>query len=241
MNRYLIEAFLQIIILVPFAVILVKERAKDNYLRIFFFALIFIFYQIVLVLPRLSENLNFIGGNWNWDGKLFGTFFGIICYFVFRKYFNENDFFTIRQNKENFKICLIVTVASILLVTVIAYLTGSSEFSAETLAFQLTMPAIDEEIMFRGILLGLLMTALRDNIRFLGNPAVLLTAILFGFIHALSLEKDYSISFEPIYFLHTGIGGLIFGWITLKSRSILLALLAHGFANFLAALVTMHK
>jgi membrane protease YdiL (CAAX protease family) len=192
-------------------------------------------------LPKLSGNLDFIGGNWNWSGKLFGILFGIICYFSFRKYFAENDFVTLRQNEEGFKKALVAAIVSIGLVTLIAYLTGSSEFNKETLAFQLTMPALDEELMFRGILLGILMTTLRDKIPFLGNPSIFLTAILFGFIHALTLEKDYSINFEPIYFLHTGIGGFLFGWITLKSRSILLAILAHGLANFLAALATMIK
>jgi membrane protease YdiL (CAAX protease family) len=242
MTRYLVEAFLQIIIIVPLAVLLVKKRTTENYLRILFFALIYIVYQIVLILPKFMEQLKFIGGNWNWEGKLFGIIFGIICYFIFRKYFSENDFFTLRQDKENFKKALIVTIVSVLLVTLVASLTGGGEqFSSETLAFQLIMPGIDEEIMFRGILLGLLATALRDKLKFLGNPSVLLTAILFGFLHALTLEKDYSINFEPIYFLHTGIGGYIFGWITIRSRSILLAILGHGFANCFAALSTMIK
>jgi uncharacterized protein len=241
MTRYLVEALLQVIIIVPFAVVFAEKRTRENYLRILFFALIYVGYQIVLILPELSASLNFIGGNWNWDGKLFGILFGIICYFIFRKHFAENDFFTFRQNRQGFKNAIIATIVSVLLVTAIAYLTGKDEFNTETLAFQLAMPAIDEEIMFRGILLGLLMTALRDKVSFPGNPSILLTAVLFGFIHALTLEKDYSINFEPVYFLHTGIGGLIFAWITLKSRSILLAVIAHGFANFLAAFVTMIK
>lgn len=239
MIRFLLEAILQVIIIVPFAAILVDKRTKENYLRLLFFAVIYIVYQLTLVLPKLSESLNFIGGNWNWDGKIFGILFGVICYFIFRKCFSENDFFTFRQDKNGFRPALIATIISVLLVTTIAYLTGKDEFSNETLAFQLTMPAIDEEIMFRGILLGLLMTALREKASFLGNPAILLTAILFGFIHALTLSKTLSIEFEPVYFIHTFIGGLIFAWITVKSRSILLAILAHGLANFLAALVTM--
>ena len=241
MNRFLLEAILQVIIIVPLAILLADKRTKENYLQILFFALIYIFYQLTLALPKLSEPFNFIGGNWNWDGKLFGIIFGVICYFIFRKYFKENNFFTFKQDEKGFKPALIATIISVLLVTTIAYLTGQDKFSGETLAFQLTMPAIDEEIMFRGILLGLLLTALREKVSFLGNPAVLLTAVLFGFIHALTLEKDFSINFEPIYFLHTGIGGFVFAWITLKSRSILLAVLAHGLANFLAALVTMIK
>lgn len=241
MTRFLLEAILQVSVIAFFALFLIDRKTRDNYLRILFFALVYVGYQIVLVLPKISPPLVFIDSRWNWEGKIFGIVFGVICYFIFRKCFKENDFFTLRQDKENFKKSLAVAVIAVLLVTAIAYLTGSSEFNAETLVFQLTMPALDEEIMFRGILLGLLMTALRDKVPFLGNPAVILTAILFGFLHALTLEKDYSLDFEPIYFIHTGLGGFIFGWITMKSRSILLAVLCHGLANFFAALVTMIK
>lgn len=241
MTRFFLEAILQVFIITIFAFFLAERKSKENYLRIFLFSIIYIFYQIVLILPRFVPGLNFIDSKWNWEGKILGILFGIVCYFVFRNFFKENDFFTLRQNMENFKKTLLVAVFAVLIVTIIAYFMGSSEFNGETLAFQLTMPGIDEEIMFRGILLGLLMTALRDKFPFLDNPGVLLTAVLFGFMHALTMDKDYSISFEPIYFIHTGIGGFIFGWITLKTRSILLAVLVHGAANFLAALVTMIK
>ena len=116
-----------------------------------------------------------------------------------------------------------------------------SKFNLETLAFQISLPGIDEEIMFRGILLGLLATSLKDKISFLGNPSVLLTAILFGFMHALTLNKDYSINFEPIYFIQTGFAGYVWGWITIKSRSILLAIVSHNFSNFFGTLSTMIK
>lgn len=241
MTRYLLEAFLQVVILIPFSLFFMKALTKGNLLRIVFFALIFVVYQIMLILPKLAEVFNFIGGNWNWDGKIFGILFGVFCYFVFGKFFGENDFFTFRQDKKNFKKTLIVAIAAVLLVTLLAYFTGSSEFSAETLAFQLTMPGIDEEIMFRGILLGLLAAVLKEEMNFLGNPAVLLTAVLFGLMHAFTLDKNFSLGFEPIYFFHTAFGGLIFGWLTLKSRSILLAILAHGLVNFFAALVQMLK
>ncbi|HQU86281.1 MAG TPA: hypothetical protein PKY59_24340, partial [Pyrinomonadaceae bacterium] len=198
MSRYLLEAFLQVVILIPFSLFFIKALTKGNLLRILFFALIFIVYQIMLILPKLAQVFNFIGGNWNWDGKIFGILFGMICYFVFRKFFSENDFFTFRQEKKNFKKTLIVAISSVLLVTLIASFTGSSEFDGETLAFQITMPGIDEEIMFCGILLGLLATALKEKINFLGNPAVLLTSVLFGFIHAFTLDKNFSLGFEPI-------------------------------------------
>ena len=127
------------------------------------------------------------------------------------------------------------------LIRIVWFLLGKSDFDTETLAFQLTVPGIDEEIMFRGILLGLLATSLQDKILFLGNPSILITAILFGFMHALTLNENFTIDFEPIYFLQTFLAGYIWGWITIKSRSILLAILSHNLSNFFGTLSTMIK
>lgn len=239
--KYLIEPILQIIILVPLAILLLKDRNKENFLRVLFFALIYVVYQIALSLPYLFKPLDFIGGSWNWDGKIFGILFGVICYFGFRKYFSENDFFTFRQDTKGFRKTLAVAIFIVVLATAIAFLTGSSKFDVETLAFQLTMPGIDEEIMFRGILLGFLASSLKAKFAFLGNPAVLLNAVLFGLMHALTLDKNNSLDFEPIYFLQTAIGGYAWAWMTIKSRSILLAILSHNFSNFFAASSTMIK
>lgn len=241
MTKDIIESGMQVLPLSIISLLLADKKDNRNYYRILLFTLIYMAYQVCLVLPRYVAPLNFINSNWNWDGKITGILFGITCYFLFRRYFRENDFFTFRQQKAHIKKTTIVAVAVVLLMTTIYYFIDSSEFDAETLAFQLTMPGIDEEIMFRGILLGLLMTALPPRISFMGNPAVLLTAILFGFLHAFTLDKNYSVSFEPVYFLHTGIGGYVFGWLTIKSRSILLAVLTHGFTNFFAAWATMIK
>lgn len=241
MTKILIEAILQVLVLIPFAIFFLKEKSKLNFGRIFIFGFCYIVYQIFLVLPKLNSTFDFIKSSWNWDGKIFGIICGIVFYFIFRNYFLENDFFTLKQNKENFKPALIGAVSIILLSAIVWFLLGKSDFDTETLAFQLTVPGIDEEIMFRGILLGLLATSLKDKILFLGNPSILITAILFGFMHALTLNKNFAIDFEPIYFLQTGLAGYIWGWITIKSRSILLAILSHNFSNFFGTLSTMIK
>jgi hypothetical protein len=76
-----------------------------------------VIYQIFLVLPKLNSTFDFIKSSWNWDGKIFGIICGIIFYFIFRNYFRENDFFTFKQNKENFKPALIGAISIVLLAT----------------------------------------------------------------------------------------------------------------------------
>jgi membrane protease YdiL (CAAX protease family) len=241
MIKILIEATLQVFLIIPFAVLLLKEKNKINFQRIFVFAFCYIVYQIVEVLPRLHSTFDIIKSSWNWEGKIYGIILGIVFYFLFRRLFRENDFFTFRQHKGNFKVAMLGAIIMVILSTGVWLIFGKSEFDFETLAFQISIPGIDEEIFYRGLLLGLLCTALKDKVSFLGNPGVLLTAILFGLMHSLKIDKTNLIGFDVIYFLQTGLAGYVWGWITIKSRSILLAILSHNFSNFFGTLATMIK
>ena len=241
MTKILLEAILQVIILIPIAFILLKKKSKINFQRLLIFTITYIVYQVFLVLPKINSSFDFIKSSWNWDGKIYGIICGVFCYFAFKKYFCENNFFTLKQKKKNLKPATIGAIAIVVLSTIIWYLFGKSKFDLETLAFQISLPGIDEEIMFRGILLGLLATSLKDKFSIFGNPSILFTSILFGFMHALTFSKNYDIDFESIYFLQTSLAGYVWGWITIKSRSLLLAILSHNFSNFFGTLSTMIK
>lgn len=239
MIKVLLEATLQVIILIPIAFFFLKEKSKLNYKRLLIFAVIFVFYQALLFLPKFNSNFDVIKSSWNWSGKIFGITYGFISYLLFKKYFPENDFFTIKQNKKDLKPALIGAIAIVLTSMIPWSILDKSAFNIETLAFQISLPGIDEEIMFRGVFLGLLATSLKDKVYFFGNPSVLLTAILFGFTHSLTLNKDYTIDFELFYFIQTVFAGYVWGWITIKSHSILLAILSHNLSNFFVIASTM--
>jgi membrane protease YdiL (CAAX protease family) len=134
-----------------------------------------------------------------------------------------------------------MSIIIIFITASIWFIFGKSEFDAETLLFQLTIPGIDEEIMYRGVLLGLLMSCIKDKIFFRNYIGILIIAILFGFIHAFQFDTTYSIHFDWIYFIQTSFFGIVLGWITIKSGSILLAIVVHNLSNFLGVLVTMLK
>lgn len=237
----ILEPILHVAILLPFIILLLKEKSALNFQRVLIFAICYVIYQIVLVLPKLNPAFDFIQSRWNWEGKIYGIAWAIIAYFLFRKFFREHDFFTFRQNKVGFKSALTGAIAIVMLATIVWYIFGSSKLDYETLAFQVSLPGIDEEMIFRGILFGLLLSSLKNRIPFLGSPSVVITAILFGFIHALTIGKNHSVHFDPVYFIQTGFAGYVWAWITLKSRSILLAIFSHNFSNFFGTLAMMIK
>lgn len=239
MTEVLFEAILQVILLIPFAFILLKNKAKRQIQRLLLFVFIFVVYQVALALPSIHASFNFIESSWNWEGKGYGISWGIMAYVLFRNYFKENDFFTLKQNKANVKPTLLAAIGVVLLSTTAWFVLDKIAFNAEALAFQLSLPGLDEEMMFRGILLGLLASSLKEKIPYLGNPSIILVAILFGFTHAITLNKVYAVNFDTLYFVQTCFQGYVWGWITLKSRSILLPILSHNCSNFIGLLVTM--
>jgi uncharacterized protein len=241
MTRNIFESLLQLAIVLPMILFFLKKYDKENIKRILVFGLIFICYQGLLNLPKHFEFLKIINGSWNWNGKILGILFGILCYFIFRHLFMDHDYFTLKQDKTYLKKSLIVSISVVIFATVIWYIFGKSEFDIESLAFQLTLPGIDEEIMYRGILLGLLMSVLKGQVRFIGNPSLLISSVLFGIIHALKLNEGFIPNFNLIYFLQTGLAGYAWGWVTIKSKSIVLAIISHNFSNFFGTLAMMIK
>ena len=239
MLKIFIEPLLHIAVILPFLLCL-KNRGRINNLRILSITFCYYIYSIALLLPKLFDVCNFINSRWNWDGKIFGIICCVLLYLIFRKLFSDNDFFTFKQSKDGLKPAALGAAIVVLISAVIWAILGNTQFNIESLLFQISLPGIDEELMFRGLILGLMCSSLRTIQSSFGNTAIILNAVLFGLMHALTLTSD-SINFNFIYFLQTGSAGYIWAWITLKSKSILLAIIYHNFSNFFGTLATMLK
>jgi membrane protease YdiL (CAAX protease family) len=241
MKKCIYESIIQLAVVLPLILLFVKKYNKENGRRILVFSLLFIAYQLIENLPKHVDFLKIIKGSWNWNGKILGIVFGIGSYFLFRRLFAEHDYFKLKQDKAGFKKAVMVSLAVVILATVLWSVFGKETFNLESLAFQLTLPGIDEEIMYRGIFLGLLMSGLKERVKGIGNPGLLITSILFGLIHALKLNDQYSPTLNLLYFVQTGLAGYAWGWVTIKSKSIVLAMLSHNFSNFFGTLAMMLK
>lgn len=236
-TQFLLEPILHLVIILPLLLIFMKERTKENYLRVLSIVGCYFIYYFALTLQYHFDCFNIIGGSWNWDGKIYGIACGIAIYFIFRRQFNENNFFTLKQNKEGLKSALKFVVA-ILAIAILGGVVNEKEFNLETLLFQISMPGIDEEIMYRGVLLGLMCSALRAGGAAWRNPAIIINAVLFGLVHSLTLG-DGALQFNSVNFIWTAILGYSFGYITIKTRSILIPMLTHNLYNFTLNLLAM--
>ncbi|WP_246104814.1 CPBP family intramembrane glutamic endopeptidase [Sphingomonas xanthus] len=117
----------------------------------------------------------------------------------------------------------------------LALLFDGGSGDAEALAFQLSLPGLEEELFYRGLILLALNEALRSRVRFLGIDwgwGALLSCGLFGLAHAFT-TADATPAFDALYFALTALPSLLVVWLRERSGSLLFPVLVHNAGNSL--------
>ena len=131
------------------------------------------------------------------------------------------------------------TAAWIAALLVCAYYTAAAIYSPEpkgdgqALAFQWTMPGIEEEVFYRGVLLLALNRAFQGRVGILDAPigwGGVLVSLLFAFDHAITFSNGDP-GLKPSTLIGTGLPGLIFLWLRERSGSVALPAFVHNFGN----------
>lgn len=179
----------------------------------------------LLTLPNLGEN-------WNWTGKVLAllAMLAVVAHpaLGFRK-----SGVTLKQDPRGLPGALVVSALLVLVFGGLAIAFGGEGGSAEDFAFQLTMPGLEEELFYRGVLLVMLNEVFGRSLRLLGAPmgwAAVVTSLAFGLDHAFGYGTD-GFSFDPLTLALTGGPALILVWLREKTGSLLLPVVLHNFAN----------
>ena len=126
---------------------------------------------------------------------------------------------------------ILVLIYSIMFVAILVSLryqtSGGTSWESSNSALILTfvsiciLTPISEELLFRGYIL--------DSInRIHGKwPAILLSSLLFGLVH-----------FDPYIIGMATIGGVIYGWVRIRTGSLIPGIIAHAMWNTMALIVT---
>lgn len=177
---------------------------------------------------RLLPDL--IGGDWNWQGKILALL-ATLAIAALPAFGWRASGLTLRQ--ADLKAPLVVAGLYALLFVGLALAFKSDPATPETMTFQLTMPGLEEEAFYRGLLLLALDRAFTGRARLLGvdwSWGAVLSCALFGLAHAFGISKG-EVSFEPLYFALTAGPSLIGVWVRLRTGSILLPILMHNIGN----------
>jgi uncharacterized protein len=177
--------------------------------------------------PRLLP-----GAEWNWQGKALALV-ATLAIASLPAFGWKRSGLTLRQAKGSLRPSLPVAAGYIAFFVAIGLLFPNESASAETIAFQLTMPSLEEEPFFRGILLMALHEAFAGRWRFLGvdwSWGAVLSCALFGLVHAFGYS-DGSFHFDPLIIALTALPSFVAVWLRLRTGSLLLPVILHSAGN----------
>lgn len=111
----------------------------------------------------------------------------------------------------------------------------------ETVFFQLTMPGLQEEILYRGLMLYFLDKSLGTPWKFLGVQfgwGAILTSALFAFGHLMIFDPNLQLQIDPspLAWINQFSFALVMCWLRYYTNSAWTAVLAHNLDNGLMAL-----
>lgn len=180
-------------------------------------------------LPRLLP-----ASDWNWQGKILALLASLavaaLPYFGWRRIG-----LSLKQNKDSLWSALLVLSIYIAFFAGLALVFPNDEVTTETLAFQLTMPGLEEEVFYRGLLLFALDRAFTARVRFLGVDwgwGALFSSALFGLAHAFGFS-DGAFTFDPMIMALTAVPSLLAVWLRMRTGSLVMPIVAHNAGNSL--------
>lgn len=179
-----------------------------------------------------------IGGRWNWQGKLLAL--GATLLIARLPAFGWlRSGFTLSQQPGSLMAAVPLAAVYCAFFVAIALAFPGDTTDAEEVAFQLTMPGLEEELFYRGILLFALDRAFTGRKRFLGVDwgwGAVLSCFLFGMAHAFGFG-DGHFSFDEMAMALTAIPSLLAVWLRLRTGSVLLPVIMHNFGNSTSLLI----
>ncbi|WP_167016877.1 CPBP family intramembrane glutamic endopeptidase [Chitinophaga sp. Cy-1792] len=188
------------------------------------------------MLPNLP--LKFLNQlDWNWQGKFLSILWGVLFILCTSFLTRKEAGFEWKVERSSWPAFIIVCLLGIGLQWWDISTDGgikSIHFNAEKFWYELTMPGLSEELIYRGIILGLLNKIFISRVRILGASVgwgLLIQAVIFGGGHSFYFDDASAIHFALAPALITGAIGLVIGWLRERTGSIVLPIVFHNLFN----------
>ncbi len=229
------DPLLRLLLLLPFFIAARSANKGHSLMPVLYGILIYLVCN--LLLSVLLEVTFFKGQQFNWAGKLAAFAFLIGCVYFVPGCNKKQSGFTLQMEWAGARPILLICSAYLLLRVLLYW--RSSEASAtihpETVLFQATMPGLQEELLFRGILLGLLNQVLAKPVwKFAGVTfgwAAVITSILFGLEHGISFGEGFGIHINYFNLIRTALEGFLFALLVQRTKSIFPSVVYHNLLN----------
>lgn len=220
-----------------------KERQQIIWLV--WFVILFTVDQLVTRLPFIFPAFKLINGNYNWTGKILELFIAVFFILRLQKTFPLEFAFTFKQLENSIR--TVTWRLGILFVVLFAYFYYTSpqkQLTFEDIAFQMTLPGLTEEIMFRGVFLGLL-NGVFVPVKKIGGVymgwGAIVTTILFALWHGIKVDVNFHLQMMFFPMLLPLILGFVMVWVREKTKSLVIPILYHGLIDVLITLIGAFK
>ena len=176
--------------------------------------------------------------SWNWQGKLLALA-ATLAIAALPAFGWRRVGLTLEQAPGSLKAALPVVALYCGFFFALALTFPNEPATGEDMAFQLTLPGLEEEPFYRGLLLFTLYRAFTGRVRLIGVDwgwGAVLTCVLFGLAHGFGFS-DGHFSFDPLVMALTAVPSVIAVWVTLRTGSLLLPILMHNFGNLVFMMI----
>lgn len=107
-------------------------------------------------------------------------------------------------------------------------------FDLQTIGYLAVMPALNEELVYRGLLLGFLNSVFPRKWEFLRayiGWGVIIVTLLFALLHGIWLDYRLQLNISIVPLLSAAVSGFIFGWLRERTKSLVFPMIAHSAWN----------
>jgi len=172
--------------------------------------------------------------HWSWVGKVLAIVSSLILITLLPKLTRADAGLTWRQKAGWLGPVLLVMAITCAISWIAQSMSHEGrQLAQERLLFQATMPGLDEELFWRGLLLALLTRAFGPGRELAGGsfgPAEIAVTLLFAAGHGLRLSQG-AIAFDATAFMITGLIGAGLMWLRTRTGSLVIPILTHNLVN----------
>lgn len=197
-------------------------------------------YPALQIIPnRIWEGFLLYG----WSGKLYSVVLAIGLFFLVQPWLTKDDLgIRLKQNQGSLLPAALVVLALAAWSLRVGLNSPKGEFDVGLLIFMAIMPGINEELIYRGYLLGILNRLMPLKINLLGAPVgwgFILTSVLFGLLHGVWFDNSLTLQLDGIALANATFSGCVFAWLRERTGSLLFPIAAHGIEDVLFFLPRM--
>lgn len=227
-----------VVIFSPAGLILLALLARQSFrgsLGALAVLLLFLLDSVFLKLTAWAPDFDIVRSSWNWEGKLAAfAFAAAACMALPAQMRAQIGLFRGPHLARWRLLCAAVTL-HLMLASLRGFFFGDAAAPDwHTLAYQASMPGFHEELTYRGLWWVLLAYAIDPGRTDAGKipwRTLAVTTILFASVHAIAWDAVAGITFEPLYFVATGLSALLFGLMQALGRSVWVPVIAHNAGN----------